>query len=308
MPVPPVEPGSPLVPRASTSSQTATSPSVASPSSTPPEANTWAWGDDFSGQLGDGTTSNRTAPHTVGGLSSVTQIAAGSVGHGLALKSDGTVWAWGRSWEGQLGDGNRGAPRGTPVQVLGSGGSRVLSSVTSVAAGGYFSLALKADGTVWAWGSNSAGQLGNGTNGDNATPVQVSSLTGVTAIAAGDLFAVALKSDGTVWAWGHNDHGQLGNNSTTDSNVPVQVQGLPTGGATAIAAGGAHAVAAASAGGAWSWGENADGQVGDGSTAERHTAVQAAVLGSATLSAVAAGTAHTLALKNDGTVWAWGRN
>ncbi len=305
---PPVDPGQPVLalvrPSASSSSRPLGVLSVPSPAPTPTPANTWAWGDDYRGQLGDGTTTNRSAPQSIAGLTNVSRIASGTVGHSLAVKTDGTVWAWGRSAEGQLGDGTRGTPRSTPVQVLGSAGSGTLSGVSAVAAGGYFSLALKTDGSVWAWGSNWAGQLGNGSTADIATPVQVSGLANVTAIAAGDLFGLALKSDGTVWAWGRNDHGQLGTNSTSDSPAAVQVQGLPTGGVAAIAAGGAHALAAATAGGVWSWGENADGQLGDGTTTERHTAVQAAVLGFGSLTSVAAGTAHSLALKSDGTVWA----
>src|SRR5207245_7369310 len=101
----------------------------------------------------------------------------------------------------------------------------LISGVT-VIAGGRHSLALKSDGTVWAWGLNIAGELGNGTNTNSNTPVQVSGLSGVTAIAVGFLHSLALKSDGTVWAWGDNDQGQLGNGTNTSSNTPVQVSGL----------------------------------------------------------------------------------
>ena len=97
-----------------------------------------------------------------------------------------------------------------------------LTNVTAIAAGFDFSVALKSDGTVWAWGDNVSGQLGDGTTTDRPTPVQVSGLTGVTDIAAGFDHSAALKTDGTVWAWGNNSKGQLGNGTTTDSTVPVQ--------------------------------------------------------------------------------------
>jgi hypothetical protein len=101
-----------------------------------------------------------------------------------------------------------------------------LSGITAIAGGGFHSLALKNDGTVWAWGANAQGQLGNGTNTDSNVPVQVSTLSGITAIAGGAYHSLALKNDGTVWAWGYNGTGQLGNGNNTDSNVPVQVTGL----------------------------------------------------------------------------------
>ena len=119
--------------------------------------------------------------------------------------------------------------------------------MVGVAAGAYYSLALERDGTVWAWGQNNYGQLGNGNASSSNISVQVSGLTGVTAIAAGDYFGMALKSDGTVWVWGQNDYGQLGNGPGANSNVPVPVSGL-TGAVVAIDAGRNHALAVITAG------------------------------------------------------------
>ena len=180
----------------------------------------WAWGDNEYGQLGDGTTTNRLTPVQVSGLTDVTAVSVGGGCHSIALKNDGTVWAWGQNAFGGLGDGTENNQRTTPVQVNG------LTGVIALAAGISYSVALKNDGTVWAWGWNGKGQLGDGTTTKRTTPVQVSDLTGVTAVAAGGSHCVALKNDGTLWAWGYNHHGQLGDGTTTDRTTPVQVSGL----------------------------------------------------------------------------------
>jgi alpha-tubulin suppressor-like RCC1 family protein len=148
------------------------------------------------------------------------------------------------------------------------------ATVAQVAAGRAHTVALKSDGTVWAWGDNAYGQLGDGTTAQRAAPVQVSGLAGVTAIAASQYHTVALKGDGTVWALGENGFGQLGDGTTTERDTPVQVTGLT--GATGIAAGNCHTVALKSDGTVWGWGYNGFGQLGDGTTtAWRPTPVQA---------------------------------
>ncbi|GDX40608.1 hypothetical protein LBMAG21_09000 [Armatimonadota bacterium] len=154
----------------------------------------FAWGGNTTGQLGDGTFNYRFTPDLVLNLTGVVQVASGGYysyasagGHSLALKSDGTVWAWGRNQYGALGDGTNTA-RSTPVQVSG------LTGVTQVAGGGnYHSLALKSDGTIWAWGYNAVGQLGDGTTTDRNTPVQVSGLTGVTQVVGGSYHSLSLS-------------------------------------------------------------------------------------------------------------------
>lgn len=173
-----------------------------------------------------------------------------------------------------------------------------------VAAGDYHSLALKSDGTVWAWGYNVCGQLGDGTTTSKTTPVQVFGLTGITAIAGGGYHSLALKSDGTVWAWGDNGYGQLGDGTITQRIAPVQVYGLT--GITTIAAGNCHSLALKSNGTVWAWGWNGYGQLGDGTTTDKITPVQVSCLTGITT--IAAGGISSLALKSDGTVWAWGDN
>jgi LPXTG-motif cell wall-anchored protein len=202
-------------------------------------------------------------------------------------------WAFTRA--GQLDDGTTTDHR-APVPTTG------LTSVTAIAAGRFHSLALKQDGTVWAWGSNVAGELGDGTATDRQTPVQVQGLSGVTAIAAGAAHSLALKRDGTVWAWGAAVGTlQPPDLPLTPHPTPVQVRGLS--GVTAIAAGGSHDLALKGGGTVWAWGS---GWLGDGTTADSVTPVQ--VRGLSSVTAIAAGGPHSLALKQDGTVWAWGAN
>ena len=262
----------------------------------------WAWGGNFGGQLGDGTTTDRYTPVQVQGLTDVIAISA-SESHTMALRNDGIVWTWGDNVAGQLGDGTT-TNRLLPVQVQG------LTNVVAVSAGRWYALALRNDGTVWAWGANGAGQLGDGTRTSRHSPVQVQNLTDIIAISARGGHAAALRRDGTVWTWGDNDFGQLGDGTTVEyRTTPVQVQGLVD--VTAISVGEDHIVALRSDGTIWTWGGNRKGELGDGTTAEsRGTPTQ--VQGLENVTAISAGGSagggHTIALQNDGTVWAWGLN
>jgi alpha-tubulin suppressor-like RCC1 family protein len=212
-------------------------------------------------------------------LSGVKAVAAGE-SHSLALKGDGTVWAWGANDGGQLGDTSL-KDRATPVQVKGLGGNGVLIDIVAIAAGGQTSLALRADGTVWSWGVNDKGQLGNNVATKySTTPVQVKAqrgdLPGMKAIAAGSAHCLALKADGIVWAWGWNSHGQLGDGLTSDRSTAAAVKGGKKLGALlknvkAIAAGGTatikqpsggHSLALVAQGEVFGWGWNVKGQLG----------------------------------------------
>ena len=269
-----------------------------------------SWGSNNIGELGDGTFTSRSLYGGVSGLGSgIVQIAAGS-SFGLALRSDGTVWAWGSNGAGQLGDGTVTSDQTIPVQVTG------LTGVVAVAAGTDQSLALRSDGTVWAWGGDRYGQLGDGANSSaQPTPVQVTGLTGVTKIAAGGLFSLALRSDGTVWAWGYNAVGELGNGTTSDSNVPVQITGLAR--VTAIAAGEGDSAMAIrrdpirrypkiSVTSVWTWGSNDAGQLGDGTLSSHLVPEQVTGIGTRAIAGIAVGNGFELALGADGSVWAWG--
>jgi alpha-tubulin suppressor-like RCC1 family protein len=189
------------------------------------DGSVFGWGNGTSGQLGDGSTDKRSAPTPVSGLGSnsgVIQVAAGG-SFSLALKSDGTVLAWGNNQSGELGNGKAPTDATKPVQVKGLGPG---SGVIQVAAGGAFCLALKSDGSVLAWGHNTAGELGDGKPGtDASTPVPVRGLgagSEVIAIAAGGAHAIALTKKGEVLAWGANNKGQLGDGTApTNQSTPV---------------------------------------------------------------------------------------
>jgi alpha-tubulin suppressor-like RCC1 family protein len=272
----------------------------------------WAWGYNGQGQLGNGTTTDSSTPVAVSLPSgtTVTAIASGSV-HSLALTSTGQVLAWGYNYDGELGNGTTTTTAGcdcisTPVAVsLPSG-----ITVTAIAGGQFHSLALTSTGQVLAWGSNSYGQLGNGSTTNSSTPVAVSlpSGTTVTAIAGGGLHSLALTSTGHVLAWGWNGSGQLGNGTTTSSSTPVVVSLLPGITVTAIAGGFGHSLALTSTGQVLAWGLNTSGQLGNGSTTNSSTMVAVNLPSGTTVTAIAGGAYHSLALTSTGQVLAWGRN
>lgn len=159
-------------------------------------------------------------------------------------------------------------------------------------------------GRVWAWGSNSNGQLGNNSTGEEHTAVLVQGVDGVVQVSGGETHSLALKDDGTVWAWGNNGSGRLGDNSTQQRLTPVQVHVITD--VQAVSAGGSHSLALKDNGTVWAWGANGSGQLGDGSNSTRLEPVQ--VQGLTGVTAIAAGQAHSVARKSDGTVWCWGAN
>ncbi len=265
----------------------------------------WAWGRNSEGQLGNNSTTGSEIPVQASGMTQVTAIAAG-LEHTVALRNDGTVWAWGCNSYGQLGDNTTGTNRQTAVQVVVDEptGMTPITEVTAIAAGMHYTVALKSDGTVWAWGWNDVGQLGNGTTTASNIPIQVIGLTEITAIAAGESHALALKSDGTVWAWGWNASGQLGDGTTISRNTAVKLSELT--GVTAIAAGRLHTVALKSDGTVWSCGSNGVGQLG--SEAVTDSKIMMKVSGLSDIKAITSGSNQTAVLKSDGTVWTWGWN
>lgn len=269
-----------------------------------------AWGNNFVGQLGDGSIQDKWLPVRIYGTLNSLAAIEGGLAHTLALRQDGSVWSWGANSKGQLGDGTI-VDRKLPAKIAG------LTNITKLSGGGSHSLALRSDGTVWAWGDNSLGQLGDGTTDDRHVPVQVQGLTNVVAIAAGYNHSLAIKSDGSVWAWGANESGQLGVPASAPRLTPAQVSGISN--AVAVTAGDGYqysgggpttisfSVVARSDGSVWTWGNNFEGQLGDG-TSNNVRPTPAQVAGLTGITAVAAGANHVLALRSDGTVWAWGDN
>ena len=269
------------------------------------------WGHNNRGQLGDGTTTNRSTPVAVSGLNSgVAAIAAGGSrldgAHTCALLDGGGVKCWGWNSDGQLGDGTT-TNRSTPVDVIG-----LNSGVAAIAAGWTHSCALLDSGGVKCWGRNEFGQLGDGTTTNRSTPVDVIGLnSGVVAIAAGMYHTCALLENGGVKCWGRNDRGPLGDGTTTNRSTPVNVSGISSS-IAAIAAGGAHTCALLDSGGVKCWGDNESGQLGDGTTTNRSTPVDVRGLDSE-VAAIAAGApfygyGHTCALLTGGGVKCWGNN
>jgi alpha-tubulin suppressor-like RCC1 family protein len=226
------------------------------------------WGYNNYGQLGNGTRTDSHTPVTVSGVSGATEITAGYQ-HTCARVSGGFVKCWGYNMDGELGNGVDGHPlngngpglfSSTPVTVA------RLAGATAIVAGHDDTCALVSGGAARCWGLNSAGALGDGTTRYSNTPVPVTGLSGATAIAAGWGFNCAVVAGGAARCWGDNAFGELGNGTATDSLTPVSVSGLS--GATAITAGSGSffACALVSGGPAKCWGNNFDGQLGDGTT------------------------------------------
>jgi hypothetical protein len=246
-------------------------------------------------------------------LTGVTAVSAGG-SHSLALKDDGTVWAWGYNNSGPLGNGKL-VNSSVPVQVMISS-SVALTDVKAISAGEFHSMALMDDGTIMAWGSNGDGRLGRGDNGGHATyavPVLASGttpLTDVKAVASGGEYSLALMDNETVMAWGKNGSGQLGDETTADKYNPVQVKisgGAALTGVKEISAGFSQSFALMGDGTVVAWGNNFFGQLGDGTNANKLFAVSVIGL-TMEVKSMSAGRSHSLALMDDGTVMAWGGN
>jgi len=321
----------------------------------------YTWGSNTYGKLGDGTYDDSSTPVKVKkgaydgttylGDNSNNKIIAVALGgdHSTALAADGTVYTWGYNVVGQLGDGTY-DDSSTPVKVLKGeyAGTTYLgddpdNKIIAVALGQYYSIALAADGTVYTWGYNDNGQLGDGTTTTRLTPVKVlkgeyagttylgdDSDNKITAVALGWKHSIALAADGTVYTWGDNDKGQLGEGTNTDSSTPVKVKkgaysgttylgDAPNNKITAVAVGCSYSIALAADGTVFTWGDNIEGQLGEGTNTDSSTPVKVkkgAYSGTTYLgddpnnkiTVVALGYAHSIALAADGTVFTWGYN
>jgi len=262
----------------------------------------WAWGDNSQGQLGDGTLISRREPVRI--MDRVTMVSAGDR-YNLAMRDDGSLWAWGQNDRGQLGDGTI-INRRTPVRIMedviyaAAGWKRTDGGLGAGGAARLWvhSVAITSDGSLWAWGDNNAGQLGDGTLVNKRSPVRV--MEDVTAVSAGDMFTMVIRGDGSLWAWGQNDRGQFGNDTYTNSRHPVRIMEN----VASVYAGDSYTMVILDDGTLLAMGQNDRGQFGNGNRISRRIPVQ---LKENVVSIAASGN-HTMAIMADGSLWAWGQN
>ena len=260
----------------------------------------WAWGSNTYGQLGDGTTVDKNRPVQIGTATNWEAVAAGQF-HSVAINAAGQLYAWGYNNYGQLGDGTTTTTPTLAPQLI-------VSTVywTAASAGYSHTVAMDSSGILYAWGGNSYGQLGDGSNTNSSTPSIVTGSHTWKSFSAGNYHTAAIKSDDTLWTWGSNTYGQLGLGAldTTDKNTPTAVPG--TGVWTVVSAGSQHTLGVKNDGTLWGWGGNGFGQLGQGNSLDNYKSPTR--IGTATdWTSASAGDNFTAVMKNNGTLWACGR-
>ena len=272
----------------------------------------WAWGTNSNGQLGTGTSiSFSVIPVQVGTANNWSDIAAGT-DFTIAIRTSGlldnikTLWAWGSNGSGQLGDGTF-IGKTVPTQIGTSPNwSQISASTThSIAINDTSTPFTPGNKTLWGWGRNNVGQLGNGITANQNTPIQIGTAIDWGQVAAGGSYSIAQKTNGQLFAWGLNNVGQLGINSTATTTARTQI-GTDSDWSSNIIAGSVHTLAIKNNGTLWAWGLNTSGQLGNGLTTNTLLPIQ---IGTATdWAKVVVGTEHTVALKTNGDVYTWGKN
>ena len=252
----------------------------------------WTWGRNDYGALGDNTITQRLTPVTTSAGGANWKQVAGGGNHTAAIKTDGTLWTWGRNDNGgQLGTNDL-TTRSTPVQVFGSE-----INWKQVSCGYFITAAIKTDGTLWTWGQNLSGQLGVDDTTDRPTPVQVfGSAINWKQVACGSFYTAAIKTDGTLWTWGNNSYGQLGDNTTTDKYTPVTTFAGGTNWKQVACGRIGHTAAIKTDGTLWTWGFNGNGRLGDNTTTNRLIPVTT-FAGGTNWKQVSCGDSHTAAIK-----------
>lgn len=260
----------------------------------------WCWGRNDYGEVGDNTVTYRSSPvQTVSGGSNWLIVSCGD-NHTGAIKTDGTLWMWGYNLDGELGD-NSTTTKSSPVQTVSAG-----TNWKAVSCGADHTAAIKTDGSLWLWGSNAFGQLGNNLylEGNKSSPVQtVSAGTNWRQVSCGNAITAAIKTDGSLWLWGYNFYGGLGNNSTADVSSPVQTVAGGTNWKSISCPDSSYGIK--TDGTLWCWGDNTYGQLGDGTIIHRSSPVQT-VAGGTNWLQVSGQWYRTAAIKTDGTLWVWG--
>jgi alpha-tubulin suppressor-like RCC1 family protein len=259
----------------------------------------YCWGSNFAGKLGDGTATDRTAAVLVSGGLSFASVSAGGI-HTCGLTTGGSAYCWGFNGNGQLGDGTT-TSRNTPGPV--SGG---LTFASVIAGEAHTCGVVTTGGTAYCWGRNDAGGLGDGTTTTRTTPVPVSAGLSFGSVSPGSFHTCGVTTDGTAYCWGSNFAGQLGDGTTTNRTTPVLVLVSPGLRFASLTAGSTHTCGRTATGSAYCWGNNASGQLGDGTTTNRTAPVP--VSGTLTFAVLNGGGGVSCGVRTGGGGYCWGNN